>query len=418
MATIPGADAAAHVPDADHSPDLQRGVRVTMRRLMPLLVAMYVVSFLDRVNITFAEKGLTEDLGLTATVFGLVSVIFYLGYALLEVPSNLILHRVGARIWLARIMITWCLLSSATAFVWDSGSLITSRILLGIAEAGLFPGVIYLFTVWLPDRNRDCATSIFYFGIVIATLIGAPLSGLLLSLDGFAGLAGWQWMFIIEGLPAVLIGPWALRAMPNRPSDARSLDAEAAAALKQRIATESAAVAARAPLSLRQALLDRRVLWLSAAYVMVNVAANGALFWLGGTVGRIDGLSEPGIAYLSAAPFLLGAVGLIVFGRMTDKMADHRRPPTIGMLLGAVGIAATALLPPTIAIAALAGRRDLPHSRHESRLAHGGQVPLRELCVVRSDVPTLWFAPAAFAPYGLSPEETAALAERIVRYAK
>jgi sugar phosphate permease len=321
-----------------------------MRRLMPLLVAMYVVSFIDRVNITFAESGLERDLGLSATAFGLAAGIFFVGYVVFEVPSNLLLYRFGARVWLARIMITWGVLSAAGALAWDATSLIVLRFLLGFAEAGFFPGVIYLLTRWFPVHERGRATGVFLSGIAIASILGGPLSGALLELDGIAGLAGWQWMFIAEGLPAVALGFVALRMLPNRPSEASWLDAEAARALENAIEAESAE---RELSSLREAVRDSRVLRLGAVYFCLNFASYGVIFWLADIIERIGGLRPISVGLLAAIPFTLGAIGLLVLGRASDAAADKRRPVAIGLLLGAVGVALTALLHPAVAVAAV-----------------------------------------------------------------
>src|SRR3712207_1036113 len=181
---------------------------------MPLLVLMHVIAYLDRLNIAFAEDQLSDDLALSATAFGLASGIFFVGYVLFEVPSNLILYRVGTRLWMARIMITWGLLAAATAVVWDATSLVVVRFLLGFAEAGFLPGVVYFLATWFPDEARGKAMAIFMTGIAGAFVLGGPLSGGLLELDGLAGLEGWQWLFLLQGLPAVAVGLYVLRALP------------------------------------------------------------------------------------------------------------------------------------------------------------------------------------------------------------
>jgi MFS transporter, ACS family, tartrate transporter len=353
MTTAPVTGTGGTVP-AEPAEALARGVSTSMRRLMPLLVGMYVISYLDRINITFTETGLSRDLGLSASAFGLAAGIFFVGYALFEVPSNLVLHRLGARVWLARIMITWGLLSAATAFVWDATSLVVVRVLLGVAEAGFFPGVVYFLSRWFPERDRGRSMSILYLGIVIAAVIGAPLSGVLLELDGVAGLAGWQWMFLIEGLPAVLVGLWVLRVLPDRPRDARWLDAEAASALERQAVADSAATESRERFTLSQALLDRRVWWLGGCYLLLMIASNGVLYWSADLIERIGDLRPVLVGLITGIPFVFGALGLLAFGRLSDgRGQDKRRPVVAGVLLGSLGILGTAVLPPVAGVATL-----------------------------------------------------------------
>ena len=322
----------------------ERAVGLALRRLMPLLVLMHVIAYLDRLNIAFAEDQLSEDLALSATAFGLASGIFFVGYVLFEVPSNLILYRVGTRIWMARIMITWGLLAAATALAWDSTSLVAIRFLLGFAEAGFLPGVVYFLATWFPDESRGKAMAIFMTGIAGAFILGGPLSGGLLELDGVLGLEGWQWLFLMQGLPAVLVGLYVLKALPDRPSDARWLSEEEATWLEQRVEEESFRPQ---PLSLRGAVRDRRVQLLAATAVCLNSAAYGTIFWIADIIEEANGdMSDAAVGGLAAIPFTLGTVGLIVFGRWSDRRTDRRPLVAFGLLLGAVGTLLVSLLAP------------------------------------------------------------------------
>ena len=328
---------------------VDQAIATALRRLLPILVLMHVIAYLDRLNITFAETSVSEDLALSATLFGLAAGIFFLPYVILEIPSNLALHRVGARRWMARIMVSWGIAAMLGALAWDAASLIGARLLLGAAEAGFFPGVIYLLACWFPDEARAKATGVFLLGIPIAVLVGGPLSGALLELDGVLGLDGWRWLFLIEGAPAVLVGVWLLRALPDRPSDARWLPPEEAAALEAAVAEQTGPE----PLELRQALTDRRVLRLAAVYVCVNLSAYGVIFWLADLIERIGSLSSFEVGLISAIPFAFGTVGLLVLGRRSDAAGDRRRVLATGMALGALGLVGVAVLGPVLGVLAL-----------------------------------------------------------------
>jgi MFS transporter, ACS family, tartrate transporter len=315
---------------------------------------MHVIAYADRVNITFAETELTRDLAISSTVFGLAAGIFFAGYVVLEVPSNLMLHRFGARVWMGRIMISWGIVAAATAFVWDGASLVLARILLGIGEAGFFPGVVYLIACWFPERDRARAMGIFLLGIVGASVIGGPLSGATLELDGVIGLEGWQWLFLIQGLPAIAVGLWVLRALPGSPAEATWLAPDEREALERELAAESAAREARHAFTLRSALSDRRILHCAAVYFTINFASYGTIFWFADIVERIGDIDGIELGLLAGIPMALGSAGLIVIGRRSDLSGDRRRWTVIGMLLGAAGLAATALLPAEASVLTLA----------------------------------------------------------------
>jgi MFS family permease len=322
-----------------------RAVALAFRRLLPVLVLMHVIAYADRVNITFAETEITDDLGISSTVFGLAAGIFFASYVALEIPSNLALHRFGARRWMGRIMISWGIVAAATAFVWDGASLVIARILLGVGEAGFFPGVVYLIACWFPERDRARAMGIFLLGIVIASVIGGPLSGATLELDGVLGLEGWQWLFLVQGLPAIAVGFWVLRVLPSSPAEASWLSDEERGALERELAAETAAREARQTFTLGQALRDRRILHCAAVYFTINFASYGTIFWFADIIERIGDVSGIELGLLAGIPMALGSAGLIVIGRQADRSGDQRRWVVIGMTLGAVGLVGTALLP-------------------------------------------------------------------------
>jgi ACS family tartrate transporter-like MFS transporter len=329
---------------------VRRAVALAFRRLLPLLVLMHVIAYADRVNITFAETEISNDLALSATVFGLAAGIFFASYVVLEIPSNLVLHRVGARVWMGRIMISWGIVASATAFVWDGASLIVARILLGVGEAGFFPGVVYLISCWFPERDRARAMGVFMLGIVIAAVVGGPVSGGLLELDGVLGLEGWQWLFLGQGLPAIAVGLWVLRALPSFPAEASWLADEEREALAKQLATESDARERESSFTLRDALTDRRILRCALVYFTINFASYGTIFWIADIIERISpDIEGIELGLLAGLPMALGSAGLIVIGRRSDRSGDRRRWVVRGMLIGALGLGATALLPPEAA---------------------------------------------------------------------
>src|SRR5712671_5916117 len=292
------------------------------RRLLPFLFLLYVVSYLDRINVGFAALQMNAALGFSSVTYSLGAGIFFLGYTLLEIPSNLILARVGARLWIARIMITWGLVSAAMMFVRSAPAFYVLRFLLGAAEAGFFPGIIYCLTKWFPRRERAHAIAGFMTAVVIAGVIGGPISGLLLSLDGVGGLAGWQWLFVVEGLPAVVLGVLVLRALPEKPSDARWLTPAEQQALTARL--EEEATAASTVHSIRGALTSGRVWLLAAVYFTIPVALYAMGFWMPQIVRGASGGSDFSTGLLSAIPYAVAAVGMVVIGRNSDRTGERR----------------------------------------------------------------------------------------------
>jgi MFS family permease len=326
----------------------ERAVATALRKLLPLIVLMHVIGYVDRLNIAFAKDQLSDDLALSATAFGLASGIFFVGFVVFQVPSNLILHKVGARRWLGTIMIAWGVFACATAFVWNAESLVGIRLLLGVAEAGFFPGVVYFLACWFPPEARGRAMAVFLSGIAIAIIVGGPMAGGLLSLDGVLGLDGWQWLFVVQGLPAIAVGLVALRKLPDRPSDAAWLPAEDAEWLETRIEADTDEVEIA---DMRGAIRDRRVRFLIGTYFCLNLASYGILFWLPDIIERVGDLSDLQVGFLSTIPFMAGVVGLFVLGRRADREGDHKRLLVFGLLLGAGGTIGIALAPPIAGIA-------------------------------------------------------------------
>jgi MFS family permease len=325
------------------------------RRLLPFLFLLYVVSYLDRINVGFAALQMNAALGFSSVTYSLGAGIFFLGYTLLEIPSNLILARVGARLWIARIMITWGLVSAAMMFVRSAPAFYVLRFLLGAAEAGFFPGIIYCLTRWFPRRERARAIAGFMTAVVVAGVIGGPISGALLSLDGVGGLAGWQWLFVVEGLPAVALGLLVLRALPEQPADARWLTTEEQQGLMARLAEEAAG--ASAVRSIRGALTSGRVWLLAAVYFTIPVALYAMGFWLPQIVRTAAGGGDMAIGLLSAIPYAVAAVGMVVIGRNSDRTGERRWHIALSAIGGGAAFALTGFMHgavPSIAALSLA----------------------------------------------------------------
>ncbi|MGW6174145.1 MFS transporter [Arthrobacter sp. NPDC055138] len=319
--------------------------KLIFRRIMPLLIAAYVMAFLDRTNIGMAKDRLEIDLGISATAYGIGAGLFFLTYALSEIPSNLIMHKVGARFWIMRIMITWGLISAAMAFVQGEWSFYILRMLLGVAEAGLFPGVIYFLTQWFVANDRAKANGMFLLGVAIANIVGAPLGGLLLTMDGVGGLHGWQWMFIIEGLPACALAFVVWKFLPNKPTEAKFLSRAEAEDLEARIAAEEEAGAHAAGNSkLRHVLKDKQILLVVAIYFTHQIAVYALSFFLPSIIGTYGELNPIQIGLLTSIPWIFSAAGALLLPRLATNATRSRLIATCtmvgivaGFTLGAVG---------------------------------------------------------------------------------
>jgi MFS transporter, ACS family, tartrate transporter len=320
-----------------------RTIAKLMARFVPLLVLSYFVAYLDRVNVGFAALSMQSDLGLSATTYGFGAGIFFLGYFLFEVPSNLLLARFGARKWIARIMLTWGLISGAMALVDGETSFIVMRFLLGIAEAGFFPGIIYFLTLWFPAGYRARIVGCVIVAVPLSSVIGAPVSSLLLGLDGWLGLKGWQLLFIIEALPALLMSAVVYCKLTDRPADAHWLDADERAWLAHRLELERRQREAQHGQGLLRALLNRRLLALCAVYFGVNATIYGLAFFLPQIV-QAFGVSTLRLGFIAAVPYAVGAISLVLWGRRSDRKLERRFHLAFPLSMAAAGIAAAALL--------------------------------------------------------------------------
>jgi len=292
------------------------------RRLLPFLCLCYAVNFLDRVNVGFAALAMNQDLGLTPSIFGAGAGIFFIGYLLFEIPSNLALQRFGARIWIARIMISWGLVASAMALVSGTTGFYLMRFLLGVAEAGFFPGIILYLTYWFPARERARIVSLFMAAVPLATVVGGPVSGALLELDGVGGLKGWHWLFIVEGLPAVLLGFVALKFLDDRPQEAAWLSQDERTALASTLASEAEATRETGYADLGHALTKPRVLTLALLYFCIVVGLYGIGFWMPQVI-QTFGLSPVSIGFLTAIPYLFASIAMVLWGWHSDLTGER-----------------------------------------------------------------------------------------------
>jgi ACS family tartrate transporter-like MFS transporter len=312
-------------------------------RLIPFLVLTYFVCYLDRVNVGFAALTMNKDLGFTATIFGAGAGIFFLGYFLFEVPSNLALQKYGARFWIARIMISWGLLSAAMAMVQGKTSFIIVRFLLGAAEAGFFPGIILYLTYWFPARYRAAIVSRFMFAIPVSLLIGAPVSGLILNMNGVLGLAGWKWLFIFEGIPSVVLGFITYYYLTDSPAKAEWLEPNERQWLQAQLDHERASVESVRKFTLGQALLNPRVLVLGLVYFTLQSGIYGVNMWLPQIIKRFGNLTTLQIGLIAAIPFAAAAIGMLAWGHSSDKKFERKLHLTVAFLLGAFGLLGSAL---------------------------------------------------------------------------
>ncbi len=301
--------------------------RVTMRkvylRLLPLAMVVYFFCYLDRINVSFAALQMNHAIGLTAAAYGLSSTAFYLGYCLFEVPSNVILDKVGARIWIARIMITWGIASGATAFATGPTSFLIIRFLLGLAEAGLFPGIVLLFTYWFPDHHRGRIISRFTLALPVSVALGAPISTAILGLDGFLGYAGWKWIFLMEAVPTVLIGIFVLFALTDKPSGASWLSTAEKNWLITTLESERRAVESAGKISLWQALVNPKILLLSLNYFGIVTASLGLLLFVPQIIKSL-GATNMGTGYATTLAYTLGAISMLAWGWLSDWMGERR----------------------------------------------------------------------------------------------
>lgn len=322
-------------------------------RLLPFLFLCYVCAYLDRINVSFAKLQMLSDLGLSDAAYGLGAGIFFVGYLMFEVPSNLILLKVGARRWIARIMVTWGLISAAMMFVSGPSSFYVLRFFLGVAEAGFIPAILLYLTYWFPNKRRSKVTALFLTGIPMSGVLGGPISGWIMNhFNGFHGIAGWQWLFVLEGLPTVLIGVVAFYFLDDKVADAKWLSAEEKALIQSDLAAESHGQQLH---SIRDGLTNPKVILLSCIYFFFTMGLYGVSFWLPSLV-KASGVSNPlDIGLLSSIPYAAAVVAMILVSRNSDSTGERRWHLSIPGVIGASALCASVLYAKdtTLAIAAL-----------------------------------------------------------------
>lgn len=327
---------------------LATAIGKVFRRVVPLFVLMLICNQLNRSNIGYAETYLEADVGIGATAYGFGAGLFFIAYALFELPSNVLMERFGAKVWLTRIMVSWGLVSAATAFVSSPMMFYVLRFLLGAAEAGFFPAVIFYFTRWLPDSHRGRATALFVAGSSIAAAISGPLSGPLLSLDGVAGAHGWQWLFGAEGALSVVVGIGAFFFLDSKIADARWLSDSEKSALTNAISAEDAAKSTvdSGTGSRWRLLLQPKLLLFCWIYFAIQLSIYANTFWLPSIVRRIDGTNDITVGLLSSLPWICAVIAMYLAGRAGDRAGDRRPLLVIALLTAGVGTWLAAVVSP------------------------------------------------------------------------
>lgn len=329
---------------ANHDP-LASAVSKARLRLAPFLALMFALSMLDRSNVGFVKQALMVDANIGNAAYALGAGIFFIGYAVFEIPSNLILHRVGARVWLSRIMVTWGLASAAMMFAHDETSFYVLRFILGVAEAGFSPGVILYSTYWFPASQRGKALGVYYFGLPVALVLGGPVSGLLLDvMGGQLGLRNWQWMFVIEGLAASVVGVIAFFYLVSKPRDAKWLNADEKTALEAAIAAEDNQKTAHGPATALSALGNWQVLRFVAIYFAIQVSVYGVIFYLPTRISELTGTAIGAkVGLLTAIPWLCALIALRLITGIADARGKQREFAMAMLAMAATGIALSTL---------------------------------------------------------------------------
>ena len=325
-------------------PDIERRTlaKVTAR-IVPFLIICYFVAYLDRVNVGFAALTMNKDLGISASAFGFGAGIFFFSYFLFEVPSNLALEKFGARKWIARIMLTWGILSGAMAFISGETGFYGVRVLLGAAEAGFFPGIIFYLTLWFPASYRGRIIAYFMAAIPLSSVIGAPVSSMLLAFDGLAGMKGWQWLFILEAAPALILSVVVWFYLTDRPAHATWLAADERDWLARRLAAEQAQREAVHQISVMQALANPKVLALAVVYFGAVATNYGTAFWLPQIV-KAFGVSTMQTGFITAIPYVVGTIGMVWYGLRSDRSLERKGHVAVALALAALGIGVSTLL--------------------------------------------------------------------------
>jgi ACS family tartrate transporter-like MFS transporter len=325
--------------DTIQNPVGERTIRKVMRRIIPFIFLLYIVAFLDRVNLGYAALDMNKALGLTSEVFGLVSGIFFFGYFLFEIPSNVLLHKIGARIWIARIMISWGIVVIMTAWAQSAMHLYILRFLLGVAEAGFFPGIILYITYWFRAKEQARAVALFMTALAASNIIGAPVSTWIMDNIGWFGMPGWRWMFILEGIPAIICGVITYVYLTDRPDGARWLTAEERAWLTAELKREHEEKIARKQYTTAEVLKNPRVWHLSFIYFALVVGLYGIGFWMPTIIKSFANvLTNTQVGLITMIPYIVGGAAMIWWAKRSDRTGERRIHAALPPLIGAAGL--------------------------------------------------------------------------------
>jgi ACS family tartrate transporter-like MFS transporter len=314
-------------------------VSVIVRRLVPFLCLIFLVNYLDRTNVAMAKLAMLSDIGIDAEQYGhAAGFFFFIGYFLFEVPSNLILERVGARIWITRIMVSWGVICSAMMFIRGANSFYLLRFLLGVAEAGFFPGIVLYLTYWVPSSRRAGVLAAFLISTAVSGLLGNPLAGVLMKLDGVAALHGWQWLFLIEGLLPVVLGVVTFLILPDRPKDAKWLTRDEADWIETELAKEHMEHHDNHVADLKLAMRDAKLWLLSVIYFMLIMGLYGFIFWVPTIIDSVAKLTKLQVGFISAIPYLIASGSMVLIGRHADHHNERRAHVAVCALIAAGGV--------------------------------------------------------------------------------
>lgn len=322
---------------ADGFPVSERARRRIMRRIMPFVFVLYLIAFLDRVNVSYAALQMKGALGFTDDVIGLGAGIFFIGYFVLEIPGSILVEKWSARGWIARIMISWGILAIIAGFINTSTQFYWIRFLLGAAEAGFFPGVIVYFSHWFRYQDRAKAVALFMAAVPLANMIGSPLSGVIMKLNWF-GLAGWRWLFIIEGAPAIIFGVITIFYLTDWPHQAKWLAEDEREWITSQLEREKQIKLAAHSFRILQAFKNREVVLLTLAYFFIVTAVYGFQFWLPTIIQNLSGLSNMLVTLIAAIPYCVGLVGVLIIGWSSDRSGERRWHTALSMLVTAIGL--------------------------------------------------------------------------------
>jgi MFS transporter, ACS family, tartrate transporter len=313
--------------------------RKVRNHIIPWIIVLYVVAFLDRVNTGYAALTMNKALGITADAFGLVAGIFFIGYFIFEVPSNMFLHKIGARIWIARILVSWGIVAMLTAVAQSVMHLYILRFMLGAAEAGFFPGIILYITFWFRGKEQARAFALFMTALALSSIIGAPMSGLILDHIHWAGIASWRWLYVLEGAPAVICGVLTFYLLPDRPNNAKWLTQKEKAWLNSELEKERKAKLNKHSMTFGQVFRNGRVWQLSMIYLCIVIGLYGIGFWMPQIIKALSSVfSNTTVGYLTMIPYIVGAVAMIWIGRRSDRMQERRWHAALPPLVGAIAL--------------------------------------------------------------------------------